>query len=71
MKKGSKTIVCNKQLMVLSHDSVEKQTIVSIIDIEKQAVEAIPLTDTPDELLTCLEVNGYLVVVYERKNNLL
>lgn len=67
VKKGSKTIVCNKQLMVLSHDSVEKQTIVSIIDIEKQAVEAIPLTDTPDELLTCLEVNGYLVVVYKEK----
>ncbi|CAI4034976.1 hypothetical protein SMKI_12G1130 [Saccharomyces mikatae IFO 1815] len=67
VRNGSKIIVCNKQLMVLSHDAEEKQTIVSIIDIEKQAVEAIPLPDTPDKLLTCLEVNGYLVVVYKEK----
>lgn len=58
VKNGVKTIVCNKQLMVLSHDPEEKQTIVSIIDIDKQAIEATPLPDISEEPLTCLEVNG-------------
>ncbi|CAI4045805.1 Ric1p SKDI_12G0930 [Saccharomyces kudriavzevii IFO 1802] len=67
VKNGSKTVVCNKQLMVISHDPQELQTIISIIDLEKQAVEAIPLLDTPGKLLTCLEVNGNLVVVFKEK----
>ncbi|CAI4047323.1 hypothetical protein SUVZ_12G0940 [Saccharomyces uvarum] len=67
VKNGMKTIVCNKQLMVLSHDPEEKQTIVSIIDIEKQAIEATPLPDIREEPLTCLEVNGRLLIVFKEK----